>query len=77
MTLIQAMRTDHPSVAAERSLMDAAALMAETGCTLLPVIDAQGCLVGLLTTAGVTPGNAAHIGRVSCHPTTGASAQRF
>jgi CBS domain-containing protein len=49
MTLIQAMRSDHPSVEADRSLMHAAALMEEPRCTLLPVIDTQGCLVGVLT----------------------------
>jgi len=49
MTLIQATRTDYPSVTVETSLHDAAALMITTGCTRLPVVDVERRLLGLVT----------------------------
>jgi len=49
MTLVQAMRSDLPSVSASASLAEAAALMEHSGCQTLPVLDDQARLVGAIS----------------------------
>ncbi|MFW6257977.1 MAG: CBS domain-containing protein [Halochromatium sp.] len=52
MTLINAMRTDFPTIDPESTLAAAASRFGETGCCGLPVVD-QGRLIGVLDSLDV------------------------